>query len=71
MSEEPKGIRDGVESSKGDPRLVLLLNAILSTWFAWTVVWGLDLLDVVTFSAQNVAALALIIFALTYVVVLR
>lgn len=71
MSEEPKGIRDGVEDSKGDPRLVLLLNAILSTWFAWTVLWGLDLLDVVTFSAQNVAALALIIFALTYVVVLR
>ena len=31
MSEEPKGIRVGVEVSKGDPRLLLLLNAALST----------------------------------------
>ena len=71
MSEVPKGIRDGVEESKGDPRLLLLLNAALSTWFAWTVVWGLDLLDIVAYTTVNVVTLALIIFALTYVVVLR
>ncbi len=71
MSEEPKGIRDGVEESKGDPRLLLLLNAVLSAWFAWTAVWGLDLLDIVVFTTTNVVTLALIIFALTYVAVLR
>ncbi|GAB7009782.1 hypothetical protein [Halorubrum trueperi] len=71
MSKEPKGIREGVENSKGDPRVLLLLNAILSTWLAWTTIWGLDLLDVVAFSVQNVATLALIVFALTYVMVLR
>jgi len=71
MSEEPKGIRDGVEESKGDPRLLLLLNAVLSAWFAWTAVWGLDLLNIVSFTRTNVVTLALIIFALTYVAVLR
>jgi hypothetical protein len=71
MSEEPKGIREGVESSKGDPRLILLLNAVLSAWFAWTVVWGLDRLGVVALTAANVGTLALIIFGVTYVAVLR
>ena len=71
MSEEPKGIRDGVEESKGDSRLLLLLNAALSTWLAWTVVWGLDLLDIIAFTTGNVVTLALIVFALTYVAVLR
>jgi hypothetical protein len=71
MSEEPKGIREGVEDSKGDPRLILLLNAVLSAWFAWTVVWGLDRLGVTALNAANVGALALIIFGVTYVAVLR
>ncbi|WP_418285446.1 hypothetical protein [Halorubrum sp. DTA46] len=71
MSEEPKGIRDGVEESKGDPRLLLILNAILSVWFAWTAMWGLDLLDIAVLTTTNVVTLALIIFALTYVAVLR
>lgn len=71
MSDEPKGIREGVEGSKGDPRLLLLLNAVLSAWFAWTVSWGLDMLDIASLTTVNVGALALIIFALTYVLVLR
>lgn len=68
---EKKGVREGVEESAGDPRLVLVLNAVLSTWFAWTVVWGADLLNLLEYSLTNVATLALILFALTYVVVLR
>lgn len=71
MSEEPKGIREGVEESKGDPRLILLLNAVLSAWFAWTVVWGLDRLDILALTPVNVGALALIVFGVTYVVVLQ
>lgn len=71
MSDEPKGIREGVESSDGDPRVVLLLGAVLSLGFAWTVVWGLDLLGALTFSLGSFAAAALVLFALTYVVVLR
>jgi len=45
-SEDPKGIREGVEGSKGDLRVVLLLNAVLSGMFAWTALGGLQLLDV-------------------------
>ncbi|EMA66085.1 hypothetical protein C461_12973 [Halorubrum aidingense JCM 13560] len=71
MSDEPEGIREGVEGSKGDPRLLLLLNAVLSAWFAWTVSWGLDMLDIASLTTTNVGALALIIFVLTYVLVLR
>ncbi len=64
-------MREGVEESKGDPRLILLLNAVLSGWFAWTVVWGLDRLGAVAFTAVNVGTLALIVFGVTYLAVLR
>lgn len=68
---EREGIREGVEGSKGDPRVVLLLNAVLSGLFAWTAFWGLQLLDVAEVTATNVVSLALVVFALTYLVVLR
>ena len=71
MSEESKGIREGVEESKGDPRLILLLNAVLSGWFAWIVVWGLDRIGAVALTLVNVGTLALIIFGVTYAAVLR
>lgn len=71
MSEEQKGIREGMEESEGDPRLILLLNALLSGVFALTVVWGLGRAGIAAFTAPNVATLAVIIFAATYLVVLR
>jgi len=71
MSEESKGIRDGVEESKGDPRVLLALNGLLSLWFAWTAVWGLDLLNIVTYTMTNVLTGAVLIFALTYLIVLN
>lgn len=71
MSEEQKGIREGIEESEGDPRLILLLNAVLSGGFAWTVLWGLDRAGMAALTAANVGTLALIIFAATYLVVLR
>ena len=71
MTEDSQGLRDGLEASSGDPRLVLLLNALLSTWFAWTVVWGLDFLGVVAYTLTNVAVLASVLFVVTYVVVLQ
>lgn len=68
---EKKGVREGLEDSAGDPRLLLVLNAVLSAWFGWTVVWGADLLNLLEYSLTNVATVALLLFALTYVVVLR
>jgi len=71
MSDRQRGVRDGIESSEGDPRVVFLLGVVLSAGFAWTVVWGLDLLGAVAFSLGNVAAVALVLFALTYLVAMR
>ncbi|WP_281195961.1 hypothetical protein [Halorubrum sp. F4] len=71
MSEERKGLSDGVDESRGDPRVVLAMNAVLSLWLGWTIVWGLDLLEVMEYGPTTVAGVALAIFALTYVVVLR
>ena len=69
--EEGPGIREGVERSSGDPKVLLAMNAVLSAWFAWMVVWGLDLLGAASLTAVNVATLALILFGATYVVALR
>ncbi|OYR53497.1 hypothetical protein [Halorubrum halodurans] len=71
MSEERKGLSDGVEESRGDPRVLLAMNAVLSLWLGWTVVWGLDLLEVLEYGLGTVAGVSLAIFALTYVVVLQ
>ena len=51
--------------------MVFLLGVVLSAGFAWTVVWGLDRLGALTFGLGNVAAVALVLFALTYVVAMR
>ncbi len=47
------------------------MNAVLSSWFAWVVVWGLDLLGAATLTAVNVATLAIVLFGVTYLAVLR
>ncbi|OYR85569.1 hypothetical protein DJ84_02220 [Halorubrum ezzemoulense] len=65
------GIREGVERSSGDPKVLLAMNAVLSAWFAWMIVWGLDFVGTATLSLRNVATLAVILFAVTYVVALR
>ncbi|MFB6107224.1 MAG: hypothetical protein ABEJ82_00075 [Haloplanus sp.] len=54
--------------SEGDPRVLFVMNVVLSTLFASVVVWGLSLVTDVAFSALNVATLALLLVALTYVV---
>jgi hypothetical protein len=69
MSEpDPRGFGDGVSSSSGDPRLLLAMNALLSTLFGSTVVWGLSFLGVIELSLVNVATAAIVLFALTYLV---
>jgi len=71
MTDEPKGVSAGLEASSGDPRVLLAMNAALSLWFGWTVVWGLDRLEVMTASGETIAAAAGIIFTVTYLLVLR
>lgn len=67
-TEEAKGFSEGAATSQGDPRVLLAINAVLSTMFGWTIVGGLSVLDVVAFDPINVATAAIVIFGLTYVV---
>lgn len=58
-------------ASDGDPRVLFVMNALLSVAFSALVVWGLAFIDVLAFSWETVAFGAAILFALTYLVVLR
>lgn len=68
MDADDSGFSDGVAASSGDPRLLLGLNAVLSTLFGWTIVGGLATLDITALSPINVATASIVIFTLTYMV---
>ena len=71
MSADDGGFGDGIATSDGDPRVLLGLNAILSTLLGWTIIGGLSIIDVAMFSLINVATAAIVVFALTYAVTMR
>ncbi|SHH10701.1 hypothetical protein [Halobaculum gomorrense] len=58
-------------ASDGDPRVLLAMNLVLSSIFASVVVWGLSYLDLAALTLENVLGLGLVIFAATYLIVLR
>ena len=60
------GFEAGTRGSQGDSRVLIGLNIVLSTGFAATIVWGLDLLGAVELTVINVATGAILLFALTY-----
>jgi hypothetical protein len=62
------GFGAGADRSKGDPRVVLALNAVLSTVFAFIIVWGLDLIGAMEYTLVNVATVAVLLFAVAYAV---
>lgn len=69
MSEDDSdGFEEGLSASAGDPRVLLIMNAVLSTLFSWSIVWGLSLLDIAEFTVINVATGAIVLFSLTYLV---
>ncbi len=55
-------------SSKGDPRVLFVMNVVLSSVFAIVVVWGLSTIDLLSFTWVTVAEFAVILVILTYVV---
>ena len=55
-------------ASEGDPRVLWAMNIALSSAFAAVVVWGLSALDLAAFTPVNVATLALVVVAVTYLV---
>ncbi|MFC7082050.1 hypothetical protein [Halorussus caseinilyticus] len=58
-----------MSNSKGDPRVLFLMNLVLSSAFASLVVWGLSYLDLLTFAWPTVAVATGIVMLLTYLVV--
>ncbi|ELY67504.1 hypothetical protein [Natrinema versiforme] len=66
--EPDDGLQEGLESSQGNPRVLLLLNAVLSTLFALLFVWGASRIDILVFTPTSVATVALVVFLLTHVV---
>lgn len=63
-----EGLAEGIESSRGDPRVLFVMNAVLSVAFAAMVVWGGALVGVVEFDATTVAVAVIVVFVLTHVV---
>ena len=56
-------------NSKGDPRVLFVMNLVLSAAFATLLVWGLSQIDLLAFAWQTVAFAAGILMVLTYLVV--
>ncbi|UPV75653.1 hypothetical protein M0R89_06200 [Halorussus limi] len=56
-------------NSKGDPRVLFLMNLVLSAAFATLVVWGLSRVGLLAFAWQTVAFAAGVLMVLTYLVV--
>ncbi|SDL89166.1 hypothetical protein SAMN04487949_0081 [Halogranum gelatinilyticum] len=55
-------------NSQGDPRVLFVMNLVLSSVFAWVIVWGLNFIGVLAFSARNVAVAAALLMVLTHFV---
>lgn len=55
--------------SKGDPRVLFVMNLVLSALFAYVIVWGLAFIDVTAFAWGTVALLTAALMALTYAIV--
>ena len=62
------GLQEGLESSQGDPRVLVVMNAVLSTLFAAMFVWGLHLIGALEFRALTVVGVAVAVFLLTHLV---
>lgn len=59
---------DGMASSQGDPRVLFVMNLVLSGLFSLTVLWGLDLLGVTSFTYLRLATMTLVLMAVTHLV---
>lgn len=60
------GFREGLESSRGDPRVLAVLNALLSVLFAVMIVRGAALVGALEYQTTTVVGVAVVLFALTY-----
>ena len=66
-----EGFEAATERSAGNPWVVHGLNALLSTLFAATIIWGLDYVGSLAFTPVNVATAAVLIFTGAYLMSVR
>lgn len=57
--------------ASGDIRVLLVLDLVLSAIYATIIVWGLNYLEMLAFTVENVALATAVIGLLTYILVLR
>lgn len=57
--------------SKGDPRVLFAMNAVLSFVFSTAVIGGLDFIGVVAFEWTRVGVATVALMVLTYLAVLQ
>jgi hypothetical protein len=57
--------------SQGDPRVLAVMNAVLSFSFTVMVVWGLEFVGLSEFTWTNVGLGTVALFLITWVVILR
>jgi hypothetical protein len=58
-------------ASQGDPRVLVVLNLVLSGLFSTVVVWGLAFIGIGEFTWPNVAVATVALFVITWVFVMR
>jgi hypothetical protein len=56
-------------ASEGDPRVLFVMNLVLSAVFGTAILWGLDFIGLAAFSARNAAVATLVLMALTGIVI--
>ncbi len=56
-------------ASEGDPRVLFVMNLVLSAVFGTAILWGLDYVGLATFSTTNAAIATLVLMALTGLVI--
>ena len=56
-------------ASKGDPRVHLVMNVILSAGFVYILLWGLDLIGAVEFTLARFALGTLILVLITHLLI--
>lgn len=61
-------LAEGLDSSSGNPYVLLAMNVVLSAAFAAFLLWLSDFAGLTTFSWGRVGAFAAILVVLTYVV---
>ena len=58
-------------ASQGDPRVLFVMNLVLSFFFSAFVVWGLAFLDMIQFDWGTVALATAVLVFLTHIVIMR